>query len=219
MKKIIYMLLICFTIISLLGCTGNGPQATQPAASPTQAAPSSAASPAASATAAVSASLSPSASATLSLHPSSSPSASASNSGLLYQNAEYGFSFSLPSSWKGYTIVDLKWEGSSLDNKCQNQVSQTGPELKIRHPKWTTQNPREDIPIMIFTLAQWTDLQADKFHIGAAPINPTELARNSTYVFALPARYNFDALTGYEEVADILKTNPLHPSEEIGEVS
>ena len=122
-------------------------------------------------------------------------------------------------SWKGYTIVDSKWEGSSVDSSGQNKTTETGPEIKIRHPEWTEQNPREDIPIMIFTLAQWNDLQADKFHIGAAPINPSELARNSQYVFALPARYNFDFLTGYEEVDAILKTNPLHATEDIGEVS
>jgi len=34
-------------------------------------------------------------------------------------------------------------------------------------------------------------LQQEKFHIGAAPINPSELGRNTKYVFALPARYNY----------------------------
>ena len=65
---------------------------------------------------------------------------------------------------------------------------------------------------MIFTISQWNALQQDKFHIGAAPIGPSELGRNSRYVFALPARYNFAFPTGYQEVEKILKSNPLHPN-------
>jgi hypothetical protein len=66
---------------------------------------------------------------------------------------------------------------------------------------------------MVFTIAQWNDLQNDKFHIGAAPIGPSELGRNSKYVFALPARYNFSFLPGFEEVEDILNGKPLKPTE------
>lgn len=58
---------------------------------------------------------------------------------------------------------------------------------------------------MIFTLEQWGSLLEGKFHIGAAPIGPTELGRNSKYVFALPARYNFAFPEGYEEVEEIIK--------------
>ena len=60
--------------------------------------------------------------------------------------------------------------------------------ISIRHPQWTAENPRQDIPIMIFTIEQWNSLQQEKFHIGAAPIGPTELNRNEKYVFAIPAR-------------------------------
>jgi hypothetical protein len=59
---------------------------------------------------------------------------------------------------------------------------------------------------MVFTLKQWTDLDKDVFHIGAAPVNPSELGRNSKYVFALPARYNYSFLEGYEEVDQILRS-------------
>jgi hypothetical protein len=71
--------------------------------------------------------------------------------------------------------------------------------------------PRQDIPIMIFTIEQWNMLQEDKFHIGAAPVGPSEFGRNNKYVFALPARYNYAFLKGYEEVEKILKENPLKP--------
>lgn len=125
---------------------------------------------------------------------------------VFYQNTQYGFKFALPDSWKGYTIVTDKWVGDAIGDA---QIVEAGPLLSIRHPKWTAQNPRQDIPIMIFKLAQWNALQQEKFHIGAAPIGPRELERNQTYVFALPARYNFAFPMGYEEVEAILNHNPL----------
>jgi hypothetical protein len=125
---------------------------------------------------------------------------------VVYQNPQYGFSFSLPDSWKGYTIVTDKWEGVAAGGA---ETIETGPEVLIRHPLWTSQNPRQDIPIMIFTLAQWNALQQENFHIGAAPIGPGELGRNNSYVFALPARYNYAFPTGFEEVEQILQDKPL----------
>jgi len=44
---------------------------------------------------------------------------------------------------------------------------------------------------------------------NAAPVGPKELGSNSKYVFALPARYNYEFLEGYEEVEAILESNPL----------
>ena len=37
-------------------------------------------------------------------------------------------------------------------------------------------------------------------------MNPIELGRNSDYVFALPARYNYAFPEGYEEVDDIIES-------------
>lgn len=127
----------------------------------------------------------------------------------VYENTQYGFSFTLPESWKDYSIVNDKWEGLSIGNAQGEEIVEAGPIIVIRHPDWTEKNPRQDIPIMVFTLEQWNLLQQEKFHIGAAPIGPNELGRNDQYVFALPARYNFAFPTGVEEVEDILKGNPL----------
>ena len=124
-----------------------------------------------------------------------------------YKNTDYGFTFTLPDSWSGFSIVTTAWQGSSLDAQGQNYSSDTGPLISIRHPAWTTAVPRQDIPIMVFTLQQWNDLQADKFHIGAAPIGPSELGRNATYVFAIPARYNFAFPVGFEEVDQLIQGN------------
>jgi hypothetical protein len=132
---------------------------------------------------------------------------------VVYKNAQYGSTFALPASWNGYKVLNEKWEGLSLEEDHQGEVPETGPIVIIRHPEWTSAKPRQDIPVMVFTTDQWNSLQQEKFHIGAAPIDPSELGRNASYVFALPARYNFAFLTGYEEVEDILKSNSLKPIE------
>ena len=130
-----------------------------------------------------------------------------------YRNTQYGFTFSLPADWKGYSIVTEKWQGFpiSTGNASSSTTSAAvyGPELLIRNPLWTAKNPRQDIPIMIFTTAQWGLVQQMKLSVGAAPVPPSELGHNSTYVFALPARYNYAFQTGYQEVEKILAGKPL----------
>lgn len=124
-----------------------------------------------------------------------------------YRNTQYGFVFSLPLSWEGYSIVISSWEGSPVDGPV-NQVIK-GPEIIIRHPLWTSKNPRQDIPIMVFTFDEWNLISQEKLSIGAAPIGPSELGRNTNYIFALPARYNFAFPTGFEEVEKIIESKPL----------
>lgn len=132
---------------------------------------------------------------------------------LVYRNTDYGFEFTLPTSWQGYQIVPGQWQGLAIAGSGGEVPVATGPMISIRHPAWTAQVPRQDIPIMVFTSAQWQSLQADEFHIGAAPVRPSELGHNSKYVFALPARYNFAFPPGYEEVEQILAGNPLRAIE------
>jgi hypothetical protein len=129
---------------------------------------------------------------------------------ITYKNTDYGFTFSLPNDWAGYSIVNTKWQGNFVDNS--NKPAIDGPEILIRNPLWTSTTPRQDIPIMIFTLDQWSLIQQEKLSLGAAPIGPSELGRNSKYIFALPARYNFSYLTGFEEVQNIIDSKPLHTS-------
>ena len=127
---------------------------------------------------------------------------------ILYENKEFGFVFSLPKSWEGYKIVTSSWEGTTTDSQ-KSKMEVSGPLLSIRHPQWTEEKPRQDIPIMIFTLAQWSSLENEDFHIGAAPIGPSKLEQNNKYVFAIPARYNYAFPEGFREVEDILKNEPL----------
>jgi hypothetical protein len=120
-----------------------------------------------------------------------------------YINDQYGFSIALPDSWKGYTIITSEWEGRDVNTGA---VTDHGPILTLRHPDWTVANPREDMPIMVFTPSQWTLIQNETMSVGAAPIPPSLLGKNSQYILALPARYNFDYKTGYEEVDQLVHT-------------
>lgn len=150
---------------------------------------------------------------------SSAPFSSSStvNSNLIvYKNTQYGFSFSLPASWKGYSIITNKWDGR--DTKSGN-ITETGPLYFIRHALWTSAKPRQDIPIMVFTIVQWKLILQETLAVSAAPIGPSELGRNNNYVFALPARYNFAYALGYNEVEQILQGNPLHPMQVIDQTT
>lgn len=128
---------------------------------------------------------------------------------ITYENTQYGFKFTLPKSWAGYSVLTDEWKGSRITDDQGNSPAITGPMLKIRNPLWTSQNQRQDIPIMIFTPAQWDMVQKEALSVGAAPIPPSELGRNAKYVFALPARYNYAFPQGFEEVESIIENKPL----------
>jgi hypothetical protein len=126
---------------------------------------------------------------------------------VVYTNKQYGFRILLPKSWKGYSIIVSDWNGRILDSNPEKD--EKGPVISIRHPLWTKQNPRQDIPIMVFTLAQWQFIEKEDMAVNAAPIGPSEVGRNANHVFALPARYNFAYLPGWQEVHDILQHKAL----------
>ncbi|MEI0737340.1 hypothetical protein VQ056_12875 [Paenibacillus sp. JTLBN-2024] len=183
-----WLVLFLFTIILLVGCTSIDDEHFQ--SQPTQATSQPTKTPTQS--------------------PDRAPSSTDSDS-IVYTNKQYGFQFSLPESWKGYSIVNSHWEGNAMDKNVSKQTSETGPILSIRDPRWTEQKPRQDIPIMVFTINQWESLLREEFFIGAAAIQPSELGQNDKYVFAIPSRYNFAYPPGYEEVDKILQRGPLKP--------
>jgi hypothetical protein len=120
-----------------------------------------------------------------------------------YRNTNYGLILSLPATWKGYSILEGIWEGDD-----SGTIVERGTSITIRHPKWTDANPRQDVYIMVLTVAQWNSLQHGNFSVSAAAIDPGELGRNRRYVFVEPPRAIDDSLAGYREVIDIL--NGLH---------
>ena len=126
---------------------------------------------------------------------------------ILYKNTKFGFTFSLPEGWKGYTVATEQWEATDT----QKGVVERGPIVYIRPPDWTKENPRQDIPIMIFTLSQWESVEHGDFFIGGAAIVPGELGRNRKYAFAVSRRVEDSDAPGAKEVNEILEHDPLHP--------
>lgn len=131
---------------------------------------------------------------------------SLAGSSIEYRNAQFGFCFSLPASWKGYSILIDQWKGSTPGSQDLTH----GPRLRIRHPEWTEKDPYEDIPILVFTHAEWMQVAEEKLVVSAAPIGPSELGSNARYVFALPPRYNFDYATGWQEVQSLIQHQSFH---------
>lgn len=119
---------------------------------------------------------------------------------LVYRNTKYGFCLALPSGWAGFKVLTIRWNGSG------NGVSESGPKLVIRNPGWTKKKPYQDIPILVFTPAQWRAIANGEFNVSAAPIGPAELGRDRKHVFALPPRFaGFDDAVGTDEVLQLLK--------------
>jgi hypothetical protein len=132
----------------------------------------------------------------------------------VYTNKKYGFRLTLPESWKGCSIVVSQWQGGdgrTYDRGETMPPPVTGPLILVQHPLSTKAEPRADIEIMIFTHAQWHLIENDTLIVSAAPFGPSEMGRNAKYVFALPPRFNYSLLPGWEEVSEIIQRQPLQP--------
>jgi len=130
---------------------------------------------------------------------------------VVYNNSDYGVEVALPETWEGYKIIQDNWEGYMLNDSGEQVLSNTftGPIIVIRHPDWTEEMPRQDIPVMVFTKDQWNDLIHDVFDVGQASMAPKALSENQNYVFALSAQYNDEYLTGFEEVLSIVENGAI----------
>jgi hypothetical protein len=138
------------------------------------------------------------------------PAANPSAQSVIYKNARYGFTFSLPKSWQGYSVVLDRWEDANNSGPHGDQVIQRGPLVILQNPRSSSAHPLQDLAIMVFTHAQWDALQKGGFVVSAAPIGPGEIGRNRKYVFAEPPRNLNPDAPGYEEALKIMQSNPLH---------
>ncbi len=130
-----------------------------------------------------------------------------------YRNETYGFAVALPESWRGYTVTETKKDIWDVSGTGQSKVIGQFPLIEIVHPLSTAEHPRQTIPIDVFTKEQWSHIGSESapelWSVSAAPLPPSKLGENSRYVFALPARYNFANLPGWEEVQKIIDSRPL----------
>jgi hypothetical protein len=127
-----------------------------------------------------------------------------------YLNERYDLTFCLPTGWRGYSVSVQQLEDVrySLAEDRQVIVGHT-PMITLRHPQWQARAPYQDIPILVFTRAQW-----DALHHGE--LWPSlfaggvimELWHSQRFVFAISSRYNAaDEVRGWKEVAEIVEQN------------
>lgn len=120
----------------------------------------------------------------------------------VYQNDTYGFNIIFSPEWEGYTIIRGNWMGTLL----KDSGTVTGPMITFRNLNWKEADHWQDIPIMVFTPEVWKLIENEEISLGAAPIGPSEIGRNSKYIFATPARwYGFTSDKGQDEAVAIVK--------------
>jgi len=130
-----------------------------------------------------------------------------SNAPIIYHNAQYGLTFSLPADWRGYSVLTNEWVGQQSDDKTGEIIrTEHGPKIILRHPQWTASDPHQDIPISIFTRAQWEDVHEEILVTSAGGID-FDISHNRNYVFTVHSRFNWNELTGWEEAQKIVATN------------
>src|SRR5512135_1880815 len=132
------------------------------------------------------------------------------SAGVTYRNEQYGLLVSLPDDWRGFSVLT---ETKSITDVNSGATVGSFVELKLRNPKWTSANPYEDLPIMVFTPDQWAHVANGEWNVSAAPFPPSELTRNSKFVFGLPPRYNYDFAQGWEQVQQLVDNHAVQAFE------
>jgi len=131
-----------------------------------------------------------------------------SNASLHYRDPGYGFTFSLPASWQGYSVLAEQWEGQTYSAAVDSLVvAEHGPMIVLRHPQWQAGDPYQDIPILIFAREQWAAYRQGGFEIGAGGFQ-FEIGHNLKFVFTMSTRYNADdSVQGWKEADEIVERN------------
>ena len=133
-------------------------------------------------------------------HPSGLP--------VLYRNTQYDFTFFLPASWQGYSVLAQQWDGeTSLPAVDRTAIVEHGPMIVLRHPQWKPDDRYQDIWVLVFTRRQWDAEHHSKFVVGVGGMDE-EIAYNPNYVFAISSRFIVDeSVEGWEEALHIVEQN------------
>jgi hypothetical protein len=132
-------------------------------------------------------------------HPSGFP--------VLYRNAQYDFTFFLPASWEGYSVLTQQWDGgTSLPAVDRTAIMEHGPMIVLSRPQWKPDDRYQDIWLLVFTRCQWDAEHHGKFFISAGGLWE-EIAHNPHYALAISSRFADDSVRGWEEAFHIVEQN------------
>ena len=128
---------------------------------------------------------------------------------LRYHDTKTGFTFYLPDSWRGYSVLHKQWQGKTYLAANDTTVTVThGPVIVLRHPQWTASEPHQDITFLIYTRSQWDEEHQGKFsctyYAGGTMV---EIWHNRKYVFTMSTHDSKAELIGWREVSEIVSQN------------
>ena len=126
---------------------------------------------------------------------------------LRYHNAQYDFTFFLPSDWEGYSVKTEPWQADLRSADYQKVIgTEHGPILIFRHPRWKAGNLYQDIPILVFTRNQWDAVIPQRLFVGAGG-TIDEISHSAGFVFGINSRHNWTELEGWEQTGRIVQQN------------
>src|SRR5580698_6448207 len=78
---------------------------------------------------------------------------------VVYHNEKFDLTIWLPASWKGYSVL-IQQLDDEVYSPAKDKLIIVGhnPMITLRHPQWQASAPYQDISILVFTHAQWDDL-------------------------------------------------------------
>jgi len=121
-----------------------------------------------------------------------------------YLNDEYNFAIYLPKDWEGLTVSRSQETGDKDLDELFNKIDEEFLVVNIRHPKWTKEEPYQDISIAIFRANEWNENVSDAVE-GDFDLLPLNIPGGG-YEYVLrsnPTAYK-SSLKGYSEVMEII---------------
>jgi hypothetical protein len=131
---------------------------------------------------------------------------------IVYHNTQYDFCFRLPAGWKGYKIVTETWSGviPVTDPGKDPPRMMRGPLILIRNPAWSDDDPYQDIPIMVFAQAQWSEKEKYGVVLSNSGAEWGLFGSNARYVFKQPDRWiGYADAEEEREVENLMMTHPF----------
>ena len=138
------------------------------------------------------------------LHLCAAQNAGSKQGQVAYVNQQYGFELRLPVAWRGFKVETKTWSAGSLK---KGKPSEFGPLIVLHCPSGD-EGLDKNIPIMVFTRQQWK--RVDYLKTSAAQYWTGAIDRNRSYVFAMPAHWQFTSDMSPEEIGEILHSWAFH---------
>jgi hypothetical protein len=128
---------------------------------------------------------------------------------LRYHDTKTGFTFYLPETWRGYSVLHNEWLGQTYVPANDENITVTrGPVFVLRHPHWTASKMYQDMTLVVYTRSQWDGEKQGTFSCTYfAGGTMVELWHNHNYVLAMSTHEGKAELEGWQEVNEIVSQN------------